>query len=153
MDEVGEAAGESGKTVQRYIWLSRLSDDLLEMVDNKKIGMVQGIDLSFLDRQAQEWVKNVLLATGVSISNLQSAKLKDYGKKGELTLPMVKLILTEDKPKERKVTIQQDKISRYFPEEYTREEIENVIFGLLEEWKSNQRQLEKEQEITAISVF
>ena len=55
LDEVGEAAGESGKTVQRYIWLSRLSDELLEMVDKKKIGLVQGVDISFLTEQAQEW--------------------------------------------------------------------------------------------------
>lgn len=135
MDEVGEAAGESGKTVQRYIWLSRLSDALLEMVDNKKIGMMQGIDLSFLDGQAQEWVKTVLVATGVPVSTQQSEKLKEYGKKGELTLSMVQSILSEEKPKERKVTIRQDKISRYFPEEYTSEEIEDVILGLLEEWR------------------
>lgn len=135
LDEVGEAAGESGKTVQRYIWLSRLSDALLEMVDNKKIGMMQGIDLSFLDRQAQEWVKTVLAATGVSVSTLQSARLKECGRNGELSLSMVQSILSEERPKDRKVTIRQDKISRYFPEEYTSEEIEDVIFVLLEEWK------------------
>lgn len=139
LDEVGEAAGESGKTVQRYIWLSRLSDALLEMVDNKRIGIAQGIDLSFLDRQAQDWVKTVLVETGASVSAVQSANLKEYGRKGELTFPMVQLILSEERPKERKVTIRQDKISRYFPEEYTSEEIENVIFELLEEWKSRKQ--------------
>ena len=59
LDEVGAKAGESGKTVQRYLWLARLSDDLLELVDQKKIGMVQGVDLSFLDLQAQKWVNDV----------------------------------------------------------------------------------------------
>ena len=49
LDEVGEAAGESGKTVQRYIYLSRLSDELLELVDKRKIGLVQGVDLSFMN--------------------------------------------------------------------------------------------------------
>ena len=48
IEEMGETAGESGKTVQRYIWLSRLSDGLLDMVDRKKIGFVQGLDISFL---------------------------------------------------------------------------------------------------------
>lgn len=52
LDEVGEAAGESGKTVQRYIWLARLSDELLNMVDKKRIGLVQGVDISFLTEQA-----------------------------------------------------------------------------------------------------
>lgn len=134
LDEVGEAAGESGKTVQRYIWLARLSDELLEMVDRKKIGLVQGVDISFLTEQAQEWVQVIMEETGANISTVQSAKLKEYGKKGELTMPMVRLILTEEKPKERKVTLKAEKISRYFPEEYSESEIENVIIELLEEW-------------------
>ena len=138
LDEVGEAAGESGKTVQRYIWLSRLSDELLEMVDKKKIGLVQGVDISFLTEQTQEWVQVIMEETGTNISTVQSAKLKEYGKKGELTMPMVRLILTEEKPKERKVTLKAEKISRYFPEEYSESEIENVIIELLEEWQKKQ---------------
>lgn len=134
LDEVGEAAGESGKTVQRYIYLSRLSDELLELVDKRKIGLVQGVDLSFLNEQEQEWVQAVIEETGVSVSTSQSSKLKEYGKNNELTLPMVRLILTESKQKERKVIIKADKISRYFPEEYSSEEIEKVIYQLLEEW-------------------
>lgn len=138
LDEVGEVAGESGKTVQRYIWLSRLSDELLEMVDKKKIGLVQGVDISFLTEQAQEWVQIIMEETGTNISTVQSAKLKEYGKKGELTMPMVRLILTEEKPKERKITLKAEKISRYFPEEYSESEIENVIIELLEEWQKKQ---------------
>ena len=136
LDKVGEAAGESGKTVQRYIWLARLSDELLDMVDKKKIGLVQGVDISFLTEQAQEWVQVILEETGAAISTTQSSKLKEYGKNGELTLPMVRLILTEEKPKERKVTIKADKISRYFTEDYSSEDIENIIYQLLEEWNT-----------------
>ncbi len=136
LDEVGEAAGESGKTVQRYIWLARLSDELLDMVDKKKIGLVQGVDLSFLDAEAQQWVQVILEETGAAISTGQSAKLKEYGKNGELTLSMVRLILTEEKPKERKVTIKPDKISEFFAENYSSEDIENIIYQLLEEWSA-----------------
>lgn len=114
LDEVGEAAGESGKTVQRYIWLARLSDELLELVDRKKIGLVQSVDISFLSEDAQQWVLVILEESGANISTVQSAKLKEYGKSGELTLPMVRLILTEEKPKERKVTIKSEKISQFF---------------------------------------
>lgn len=56
LGELGEAAGESAKTVQRYIWISRLSDSLLDMVDAKKIGIMQAVDLSFLSEDAQQWV-------------------------------------------------------------------------------------------------
>ena len=138
LDEVGEAARESGKTVQRYIWLARLSDELLDMVDKKKIGLVQGVDISFLTEQAQEWVQVILEETGMSISTTQSAKLKEYGKSGELTLPMVRMVLTEGKPKARKVTIKADKIRKYFTEKYSDEEIENIIYQLLEEWQNKQ---------------
>ena len=111
-----------------------LSDELLELVDKRKIGLVQGVDLSFLNEQEQEWVQAVIEETGVFVSTSQSSKLKEYGKNNELTLPMVRLILTESKQKERKVIIKADKISRYFPEEYSSEEIEKVIYQLLEEW-------------------
>lgn len=99
LDEVGEAAGENGKKVQRYIWLSHLSDELLNMVDEKKLGFSQGIDISFLSEDAQQLILVVLQETKCNISMAQSAKLKEYGKNGELTLPIVRLILTEEKPK------------------------------------------------------
>lgn len=138
LDEVGETAGESGKTVQRYVWLARLSDDLLELVDAKKIGIAQGVEISFLSEEQQQYVLVVLQETGATVSGAQAAKLKEYGKNGELTLPMVRLILTEEKPKERKVTLKGDKISRYFPEDYSDDDIEGVIIRLLEDWKNKQ---------------
>lgn len=136
LDAIGEQAGESGKTVQRYIWLARLSEELLEMVDTKKIGFVQGVDISCLTSDAQGWVFEILSNQKVSISTTQSGKLKEYAKSGELTSAIVHLILSEKKQKERKVTIKADKISQYFPEEYSSEDIETVIYELLEEWKN-----------------
>ena len=136
LDEVGETAGESGKTVQRYVWLARLSDDLLGMVDAKKIGIAQGVDISFLSEEAQQWIFAILEETGASISSVQAAKLKEFGKSGELTLAMVRLILSEEKPRERKVTLKGDKIGRYFPEDYSNDDIEGIIIQLLEEWNA-----------------
>ena len=138
LDEVGEAAGESGKTVQRYVWLARLSDELLDMVDKKKIGIAQGVDISFLSEEQQQYVTVILQETGASVSNAQAAKLKEYGKSGDLTLAMVRLILTEEKPKERKVTIKGEKISQYFSEDYSNDDIEGIIIQLLEEWQKKQ---------------
>ena len=62
--------------------------------------------------------------------------MKEYAKKGELTKAMAELILSEQKPKERKLTIKAEKVSQYFPEDYTEKEMEAVILELLEEWKS-----------------
>lgn len=135
LDEVGEAAGENAKKEQRYIWLSRLSDELLEMVDSRKLGFSQGVDISFLPEEAQQWVEVIIEEQGCNVSIVQSGKLKEYGKSGELTFAMVRLILTEEKPKERKVTLKADKISKYFSDSYSNEEIENIIISLLDKWR------------------
>ena len=135
LDEVGEAAGENAKKVQRYIWLARLSEELLEMVDTKKLGFSQGVDISFLSEEAQQWVEVIIEEQGCNVSTVQSGKLKEYGKSGELTLAMVRLILTEEKPKERKFTMKSDKIGEYFSDSYSNEEIENIIISLLDKWK------------------
>jgi parB-like partition proteins len=135
LDKVGEAAGENAKKVQRYIWLARLSDRILEMVDAKKLGFSQGVDISFLSVEAQKWIETVLEEQLCNVSTAQSGKLKKYGKSGELTPAMVRLILTEEKPNERKFTMKSDKISKYFSESYSNEEIENIIISLLDKWK------------------
>lgn len=102
------------------------------MVDSKKLGFSQGVDISFLTEEAQQWVQAVIEEKSCNISMVQSAKIKEYGKTGELTLAMVRLILTEEKPKERKVTLKADKISEYFAEDYSSEEIEGIIIQLLD---------------------
>lgn len=71
------------------------------MVDKKKIGIAQGVDISFLTEEAQQWVSVILGETGAAMNASQSAKLKEYGKSGELTPAMVRLILAEEKPKEK----------------------------------------------------
>lgn len=138
LEEVGEAAGDSRKTVQRYVWLSRLIPGLLELVDRKKLGISQGADISFLPEEGQQWVLEVLEETGISVSNAQAARLKEYGRSGELTLTVARLVLVEEKPKERKVTIKGEKINKYFPEDYSSGDIEDVIIRLLEEWHRKQ---------------
>lgn len=130
-----DQVGENAKKVQLYIWLARLSDGLLEMVDNKKLGFSQGVDISFLSEEAQKWVEMIVEEKCCNISTVQSGMLKEYSKNGELTFSMVRLILTEEKPKERKFTMKSDKIGKYFSDNYSNEEIENIIISLLDKWK------------------
>jgi hypothetical protein len=138
LGELGETAGESAKTVQRYIWISRLSDSLLDMVDTKKIGIMQAVDLSFLSENAQQWVLDVIQEINAGITTQQSAMLKESDKKGELTFPMVRMLLEKEKIVERKVIIKTERINSYFPATYSRKEIENIIYQLLDNWKSTQ---------------
>lgn len=134
-DNIGEAAGESGKTVQRYISLSNLSDVLLGYVDEKKLPIVSGVNLSFLNEKEQKWVEEVIGSSGVVISPAQSEKIKGYSQSKELTKALLAEILTEEKPKQRKITFKGEKLSKYFPEEMSVEEIEEEIIRILDEWK------------------
>lgn len=136
-ESIGEAAGESGKTVQRYICLSRLSAPLLSLVDEKKLPVRSGVEISHLKDKEQEWVEDVINETGAVISPAQAEKIKGFSQNKELTRAMVKLILTDDKPKPRKFTMKGEKLSDYFPDDVSDDEIEETIIRLLDDWKKN----------------
>ena len=142
LDQVGEAAGENSKKVQRYIWLSRLSDQMLQMVDEKRLGFSQGVDLSFLSKKSQQIVADAIERSKCTVSMGQSAKLKEYEKKNELTSTVVRLILEEKNVHKRKVTLKMDKLSQYFDDRYSSEEMESIILHLLEEWKKTQEDIQ-----------
>ena len=135
LDEIGESAGDSGKTVQRYICLSNLSDSLLGFVDEKKLPVVSGVHISYLTDKEQKWIEDKIQNMGVLISPSQAAKIMEYSQNKELTKAVNDLILDEEKPKARKVTFKGDKLSKYFPDEMSAEEIEEEIIRILDEWK------------------
>lgn len=139
---MGEATGENSKKVQRYIWLSRLSDQMLQMVDEKRLGFSQGVDLSFLSKKSQQIVADAIERSKCTVSMGQSAKLKEYEKKNELTSTVVRLILEEKNVHKRKVTLKMDKLSQYFDDRYSSEEMESIILHLLEEWKKTQEDIQ-----------
>lgn len=142
LDQVGEAAGENSKKVQRYIWLSRLSDRLLQMVDEKKMGVAQGVDLSFLSEKSQQLVADAIEQNGSALSMEQSKRLKAYEQQEPLTPAAIQLILETRSLHKRKVTLKTDKLSQYFDERYSSEEIESVILNLLDEWKKKQEDIQ-----------
>jgi ParB family chromosome partitioning protein len=135
VESIGEAAGESGKTVQRYIWLSNLSDTLLGFVDEKKLPIRSGVEISYLTDKEQGWIEEIVGSTGVVITPAQAEKIKGYSQSKELTKALLNEILSEEKPKPRKITFKGEKLSRYFPEDMPVEEIEEKIIRILDEWK------------------
>ena len=137
LDTLGEAAGESGKTVQRYICLSNLSDGLLKYVDEKKLPIRSGVMISYLDRKEQGWVESVIRETGTVVMPAPAKKIRDTFQMKELTKALVKQILSDDKPKLRKFVLNPEKLAGYFPDEVSEEEIEKTILKLLDEWKKN----------------
>ena len=135
LEEISEDAGESAKTVQRYIALSKLTDGLLAMVDEKKLAIRAGVELSYLKDKEQEWVETIMNEEEVLVSPDQASKIRNYSQNKELTKGLVHEILSEEKPKPRKVSLKTETINQYFDDDYSNEEIEETIIRLLEEWK------------------
>ncbi len=136
LEQMGAAFGESGKTVQRYIWLARLSDDLLGLLDRKKMGIVQGITLSFLNQEEQEWVWNILVDENITVHAKAAQECKLHSQNRTLTQEKVKeILLGSRKKKSESFSIDRNRLKLYFPPSYSNQEMENVIFQLLEEWQ------------------
>jgi len=133
LDDMAEVSGESGKTIQRYIWLSRLNDALMEAVDNRKLSFVCGVDFSFLGGTEQQWVQNAI-EEGVTVSAAQSMQIKDYYRNGSLNEVLVRHILSEDRPRPKNISIKADKLSKYFDESVSVKEIEETIIKALEQY-------------------
>ncbi len=136
---IGEIAGESPKTVQRYIYLSNLSDGLLELVDEKKLPVVSGVNLSFLKDKEQKWVEDIIRDQGIMITPDKSSRIKDFSSSNELSKALIMEILSEKKPKVRKFVLKDEKIAEFFDEDVSDDEISQVIYKLLEEWKANKK--------------
>ena len=137
-DAIGEAAGDSGRTVQRYIRLSELAEELLDYVDENKIPMVAGEKLSYLKAGEQAWVVDAIGNSGIFPSKAQAELWKESSEAGELTEGKVYAVLVRKEEENVNVTISAKKIRNYFPVEYSKEQIEDVIYTLLEEWKQKE---------------
>lgn len=135
LDEISDSSGENRKQIQRYIWLSRLLDELLDRVDEKKLGFCQGVDISFLTEEEQAWVLLVIKIGEIKVSLKQSALLKSLSVTKELTFDKVQEILQKSVVIDRKFSMTEKKIREYFDERYSSEEIEKIIYNLLSEWK------------------
>ena len=143
-DAVGEKAGDSGRTVQRYIRLASLIDGLLELVDAGNIKMVAGERLSYLKMEEQELVLEAVANISIYPSPAQAERLKDMSEKETLSEKSVYALLVKKENSGQSVTISSKKIRNYFPPAYTKAQIEEVIYSLLEQWKQ-----EKEEETDA----
>lgn len=133
---LGEAAGESARTVHRYIRLTYLMPELMKLVDQKRISVVAGESLSFLKKGEQELVRNYIMQRQVFPSKSEAELLRMESGKGELNTDKVQEILCRN-VKAAGITISAKRIRDYFPENYTKEEIEKIVYSLLDSWKAN----------------
>lgn len=144
MDVVGQEAGDSRNQVHRYIRLTELIPELLDMVDEKKIAFNPAVELSYLKKEEQQGFLEAMDYAQTTPSLSQVQRLKKFSQEGKCSLDAMCAILSEEKKNEQdRVTIKNDVLRKYFPKSYTPKQMEDTIIKLLEQW---QRKREKSME-------
>ena len=134
-EELAKNYSESASTIQRYIRLTQLDTGLLDMVDEKKIKFNPAVELSYLKHQEQKILLEEMEENNVVPSLNQAQQLKKLSQDNAITKESVHAILVVAISKERKITLKQEIIYRYFNPDTSDDEIESIICGLLDEWK------------------
>ena len=144
-DVVGKESGESGRQVQRFIRLTNLVPELLDMVDEKKISFNPAVELSYLDESQQRDFLEAMNDTQNAPSLSQAQRLKKLAQEGHFSYDVAFAVMGEEKKDELdKVVIKNDTLRKYFPRSYTPKQMEDTIIKLLEQWqRKQQRQNER----------
>ena len=141
---VAEQAGENYKQVQRYIRLTELISELLDMVDERKLAFNPAVEVSYLKQDEQRMLLEAMDAEQTTPSLSQAQRLKKFSLEGRLTEQAMSAIMSEEKKSDMdKVTLRSDTLRRYFPKSYTPKQMEQTIIKLLDVW---QKQRQKNQE-------
>ena len=142
---VAEQAGESVKQVQRFIRLTNLIPQLLDMVDTKKIAFNPAVELSYLSFEEQTQLLDAIESEQATPSLSQAQRLKKFSQEGNLSLAVMRAILSEEKKHDwDRVTLSTNTLRKYFPHSYTPQQMETTIIKLLESWhRKRQRDQER----------
>ena len=141
LDIIGQQAGDSRNQVHRFIRLTELVPELLDMVDAKKIAFNPAVELSYLMPHEQVQLMEAMEMEQSTPSLSQAQRLKKYSQDGKLTFDVMTAIMSEDKKGELdKVTLTGEKLKKYFPKSYTPQQMEETIIKLLEGWSRKRQQ-------------
>ena len=141
---LAEQVGQSKNQIFRYIRLTELIPELLDMVDEKKIAFNPAYELSFLKKDEQTQLLDAMDSEQATPSLSQAQRLKKYSQEGHLTLDMMRVIMGEEKKSDLdKITFTSDTLRKYFPRSYTPARMQETIIKLLEAW---QRKRQRDQE-------
>ena len=145
IERVAEDAGEGYKTVQRFIRLTNLVPELLDMVDEKKIAFNPAVELSYLDEAQQRDFLEAMNDTQNAPSLSQAQRLKKLAQEGHFSYDVAFAVMGEEKKDELdKVVIKNDTLRKYCPRSYTPKQMEGTIIKLLDQWqRKQQRQNER----------
>ena len=145
LDIVGKQAGDSRNQVHRYIRLTSLIPELLDMVDNKKIAFNPAVELSYLKQEEQTQLLDAMESEQATPSLSQAQRLKRFSQEGKLSIDVMRAIMSEEKKSDLdNITIPMDSIRKFFPKSYTPKQIQDTIMKLVESWfKKMQRSHER----------
>lgn len=133
---LGEEVGESARQIQRYIRLTELIPEILQMVDDKKVAFRPAVELSYLSEENQYVLLNIMEFNECTPSLAQAIRLKKLEQEGNLTEEKLETIMEQEKPNQKEqIKFGVEKIQDYFPKGYTQEQMENKIKELLEKYK------------------
>ena len=139
-DVVGKESGESGRQVQRFIRLTNLIPELLDMVDEKKISFNPAVELSYLDESQQRDFLEAMQDTQNAPSLSQAQQLKKMAQQGEFSYEKAFDVMGQEKKSEKDtVTIKNETLRKYFPRSYTPKQMEEKIIQLLDAWQRKQQ--------------
>ena len=139
-DVVGKESGESGRQVQRFIRLTNLVPELLDMVDEKKIAFNPAVELSYLDESQQRDFLEAMEDTQNAPSLSQAQQLKKMAQQGEFSYEKAFDVMGQEKKSEKDtVTIKNETLRKYFPRSYTPKQMEEKIIQLLDAWQKKQQ--------------
>ena len=143
-EKLAESVNESARTVQRFIRLTELISELLDMVDERKLAFNPAVEVSYLKQDEQRMLLEAMDAEQTTPSLSQAQRLKKFSQEGRLTEEAMSAIMSEEKKSDMdKVTLRSDTLRRYFPKSYTPKQMEQTIIKLLDVW---QKQRQKNQE-------
>lgn len=144
VQQVGDEAGVSKDTVRRFIRLTELIPELLDMVDQKQIAFNPAVELSYLKPEEQKQLLEAMDYAQATPSLSQAQRLKKYSQEGKCSFEVMCTVMDEEKKTDLdRVIIKQDVLRKYFPKSYTPKQMEDTIIRLLEQW---QRKKQREQE-------
>ena len=141
---LAQEAGESRETIRRYIRLTELIPEILEMVDDKKISMRPAVELSYLPKEEQEILYDTMESEACTPSHAQAIKIRKFSAEGRLNEDVLLLIMSEEKPNQvEQWKIPKNRLKKYFPSGISQQKMEETIIKALELYRKREKSRER----------
>ena len=143
-EALGKEVGESRETIRRYIRLTELIPEILDMVDNKKIAMRPAVELSYLPKEEQEILYDTMESEACTPSHAQAIKIRKFSAEGRLNEDVLLSIMSEEKPNQvEQWKIPKNRLKKYFPSGTTQQKMEETIIKALELYRKREKSRER----------